>query len=342
MADELVEGSVYNQIKAIEGWAINAYQESLKKNPNVGEILENLRKINLQARKLEWRGKGLDSLPKGQQSEDLKKKITQLRAAVVTLRDIKKDKELSSASKRTIRVLTEVAAEAIKLSETLASVPFEQFNTNPALLEDFLRGEGNFAHLTQEMRRILWNSNTARAKIQLRNLNLSGVDLSGFNFNGMYLKNCDLSNVNLSKVTFIKSQLVGCQLKKAKIDGANFTQSIINGSGLSADQSRLSGEGMSFHKCNIINYSFWFSQFNKVDFSFAIFKEVYFDNTIFTECNLQNARFRVMHEKVSKNSFDAHFEGCDLRNAFFDLTDFNYFGNDNFGGTPAFQFTSFN
>ncbi len=112
MAGELI--GPYNQLKAIEGWALNAYQESVKKSPNVDEILENLRKINLQARKLEWRGKGLDDLPK-QVGEDLKKKVTQLRAAVVVLRDIKKDKELSSASKRTIRMLFSLATETVKI-----------------------------------------------------------------------------------------------------------------------------------------------------------------------------------------------------------------------------------
>src|SRR3989338_11143265 len=118
MAEELVEGSIYNQIKAIEGWALATYQESVKKAPNIDAILENLRQINLQARKIEWRGKGLDNLPKGQVAEDLKKKITQLRAAVVTLRDIKKDKELSNASKRTLRMLSSLATEAIKFKDS--------------------------------------------------------------------------------------------------------------------------------------------------------------------------------------------------------------------------------
>ena len=41
MAGELI--GPYNLLKAIEGWALNAYQESVKKSPNVDEILENLK-----------------------------------------------------------------------------------------------------------------------------------------------------------------------------------------------------------------------------------------------------------------------------------------------------------
>lgn len=184
MADiGLVEGSVYNQIKAIEGWALLAYQESVKKRPNIEFILENLRKINLQARnafrdrsiednfeeKLSQEmkrrrgliekivGESLDP-PKATNPNyhrlkynydnilerkmrdyeihvlepfkeremvkfrmmisDLKRKLTQLRAAVVTLRDIKKDKELSNASKRTLRMLSSLATETLKFKDS--------------------------------------------------------------------------------------------------------------------------------------------------------------------------------------------------------------------------------
>ena len=153
---ELVEGSTLEQIKAIEGWALNAYTESVKKVPNVDVIIENLRKINLQARKLEWgRRRGMDDLqekitrmkdhfmeqyPKGVfsterrpslRNEDqrlmaldninhilkiemkqLRMTITQIRATVLTIRDIKKDKGLSNASKRTIRMLSSLAVKA--------------------------------------------------------------------------------------------------------------------------------------------------------------------------------------------------------------------------------------
>src|SRR3989344_4930376 len=274
MADDLAEGSVYNQIKAIEGWALTAYQESLKKVPNVDEILENLRKINLQSRKLEWRGKGLDSLPKGRLAEDVKKKITQLRAAVVTLRDIKKDKELSNSSKRTIRILTAVAAEAIKLVEGLARIPFEQFDTNPILLEDFLRGEENFAHLTQEMRRTLWNNSPARGKLRLRNLDLSKADLKGFNFSGMNITNCKFVEANISATDFSE-----CIINSPQ-----------NDDGYQVNNPHFKGVsvGTNFHKCSLVNVSLS-GVFSKADFSSARFRNVMLSEAEFIECNFQNA-----------------------------------------------------
>src|SRR3989344_6856460 len=51
-----MEVNYLNEIKAIEGWALQCYQESVKKSANIDVILENLRKINLQARKMEWKG----------------------------------------------------------------------------------------------------------------------------------------------------------------------------------------------------------------------------------------------------------------------------------------------
>jgi len=159
---EVVEGSTVEQIKAIEGWALQCYQESVKKNPNVNEILENLRKINTQARKLDRTGnfknleKSLSVNSRGftrmaiaelvldrrirnpsqekiqkqaarfqaeqqqalEKIENLKKKITQLRAAaVVSLRKIKiKDKGLKDDSKLTIRILFTLATEAVKIT----------------------------------------------------------------------------------------------------------------------------------------------------------------------------------------------------------------------------------
>ena len=184
MADNgLVEESVYNQIKAIEGWALLAYQESVKKRPNIELILENLRKINLQTRKA-FRDRSIEDNFEEKLSQeikrrrgliekivsesldppkttnpnynrlkynydnilerkmrdyeihvlepfkeremvkfrvmisDLKRKLTQLRAAVVTLRDIKKDKELSNASKRTLRMLSSLATETLKFKDS--------------------------------------------------------------------------------------------------------------------------------------------------------------------------------------------------------------------------------
>ena len=74
MADNgLVEESVYNQIKAIEGWALLAYQESVKKRPNIELILENLRKINLQTRKA-FRDRSIEDNFEEKLSQEIKRR----------------------------------------------------------------------------------------------------------------------------------------------------------------------------------------------------------------------------------------------------------------------------
>ena len=147
MADGLVVGTRFEQMKAVEGWALECFQESLKKSPNNEEIIETLKKINLQVRKLwkicerqskehqeerpRWRGVYLQ--PPGGAHPDVLKKLTEIRAtAVVTLRDIKKDKALSNSSKRTLRMLSSLATEVVKewykwCSQRKVSEPKKEF-----------------------------------------------------------------------------------------------------------------------------------------------------------------------------------------------------------------------
>lgn len=157
-----VKGNRLEQMQAVESWALSCYRESKKDNPNLDEILENLRKINLQERKI-WsnsqrikkrsaeglpigipsgRGeytkyistavrygarpkKGSTNIPLeydmhlnelGEDPDWMVKKITEVRAtAVVTLRDIKKEKKLSLGSKRNIRLLSSLATQIAEL-----------------------------------------------------------------------------------------------------------------------------------------------------------------------------------------------------------------------------------
>lgn len=114
------------QLRAIEGWALNVYQESKKDNPNLDEILENLRKISLEVRSVYFRWEGSKVVryiggpdvgkrsPSGGSGGT--KEVAQMRAAaVVTLRDIKKDKGLSNNSKKNIRMLYSLATEVVKV-----------------------------------------------------------------------------------------------------------------------------------------------------------------------------------------------------------------------------------
>ena len=191
-------------------------------------ILDTLRKINLQARKLEWRGKGLDDLPKGQVREDLKKKVTQLRAAVVTLRDIKKDKGLGNAAKRTIRMLSSEATEAVKLVEQFAKGLPDLEKMSVEQKEEFLQGEGDYVSYGLDVRRKLWNDwvkSHRTADLNLSNFNLSGLNLSNFDFGGIYLSYCKFSKTNLTGASFFHSKFSGTKFIDSNLESADFSTS---------------------------------------------------------------------------------------------------------------------
>ncbi|MEK6899970.1 MAG: pentapeptide repeat-containing protein [Nanoarchaeota archaeon] len=322
--DGLVEGSIYNQIKAIEGWALNAYQESVKKVPNVDAILENLRKINLQARKLEWRGTGLKNLPKGEAAEDLKKKITQLRAAVVTLRDIKKDKELGNASKRTIRMLSSLATETIKLVEQFAKGLPDLHKFRRDNFEDFLRGEDEYASYALDVRRKLWKDFKSSEDLhQLPpkydlNINLSNADLHGFDFGKMILLGVNFSGANLTGASFSYSSLRDVNFSRANIEGANFT-----GSQIYADTNFT---GVKAHKADF--KTAWFMggkiELSLGDFSEADFSEVdcsIINNPIgdltISGSNFKNANFKNAKINILNCSKSPSFENANVKRAKF-------------------------
>ncbi len=314
--DGLVEGSIYNQIKAIEGWALLAYQESVKNTPNVELILDNLRKINLQARKLEWRGKGLETLPKGQVAEDLKKKVTQLRAAVVTLRDIKKDTELSNASKRTLRVLSTVGTEARKLVEQFAKgLPdLSKFNKNN--FEDFFRGEDEYATYALDVRRKLWNeyqsSKAAGTNYHAyENLNLSNADLRGFDFSKRSLYGIDFSGANLAGVSFFGSRLGNINFSRANLEGANFGNSSINSSPdyIGKKKTGVNFTGVKAHKVSFKEAWIYSNDGGPVILSGGDFTEADFSNfrgfnTTYLFLEISGADFSGANFKYAKMYFD--------------------------------------
>ncbi|MBI4147369.1 hypothetical protein HY494_01825 [Candidatus Woesearchaeota archaeon] len=159
MAGELVVGTRFEQMKVVEGWALRCYQLTVNRMNNEEinkEIIENLKKIDLQVRKLWTRdlqahfrfitAKKIPAIPTRQKSgifwkrgshpsggipseilgrrsgdielsyKGMENKLAQIRAAaVVTLRDIKKDRKLSNSSKRTLRMLSSLATEVVKI-----------------------------------------------------------------------------------------------------------------------------------------------------------------------------------------------------------------------------------
>ena len=231
MADQLVEGSIYRQIEAIEAWAVEIYNQT-KKDPltkeDIDEIIEGLRRINLQARKLEWRGQGLKNLPKGQLTDDLKQKITQLRAAVVILRDVRKDWKragiLSNPSLRNIRNLVSLSEKAKKLVEQFAGgLPdLSEIVKDKNELENFLSGQKGFLAYPLDVRRKLWDDFDKRKKIALRKLSLTGVDLRGFDFSKLVIDGCSFNKVNLEKSNFEKAWIKNSIFFGSNLSNASF------------------------------------------------------------------------------------------------------------------------
>lgn len=324
MADDVVEGSIYNQVKAMESWALEAYQESVKNSPNMDLILKNLRKINLQGRKLEWRGKGLESLPKGQVAEDLKKKITQLRAAVVTLRDIKKDKDLSNASKRTLQVLSGVATEARKLVEQFAKGLPNLENMGKDQIEDFFLGKGEYAAYALDVRRKLWNDYSKVKREQMNEYNLSGCDLRGFDFGERKILGADFSQANLTGASFSHSLLDNCSFLKSNLQGTDFSWcSFVDTNFRYVKASKANFTRSSFRITKISNLLFNgdfdsanFSSvnadvpttldnviFNNADFSRARLYWKDITNSSLRNANLRGARIRITREAYSKINF---------------------------------------
>ena len=321
MADELVEGSIYNQIKAIEGWALTAYQESVKESPNVDVILDNLRKINLQARKIEWRGKGLENLPKGQVADDLKKKVTQLRAAVVTLRDIKKDKDLGNASKRTIRMLSSLATEAVKLVEQFAKGLPDLSKLAKNDIEDFLRGEGNYAAFALDVRRKLWNEFVGkRVKVELSGLNLSGSNLNGFSFSGLEAKSISLSGSNLQKCDFSRAKFTLANFEKSDLRGADFGGAFIQGSLVNVNAAGANFKGAIIGQLSLSG------DFSQVDFSSIKGTSNYVDIIIYGDSSFKNANFRDSNVQFTpasnKKNYRISFSNANFRRAYVNISKF--------------------
>ncbi|MEK6969947.1 MAG: pentapeptide repeat-containing protein [Nanoarchaeota archaeon] len=246
MADEkLVEGSILAQVRAIEAWALKAKEEAGKSSPNSDEILSALKKINLQGRKLQWRGAGLKSLSEGKLKEDLNKKLSEARVAAMKVHgDIRVGQKIAKAEnialkidRRDLILLKELVKEAIEarkiielFAKDLSSLRSLVLGGSAAEIEDFLRGEGNYAAYDLNTRRRLWND--WKTELLLTNKNLSNINLSNFYFYGSFTK-CDFSHSNLNGCQFIKTvyntgyKLNNCSFDSADLILANFGSSVI-------------------------------------------------------------------------------------------------------------------
>ena len=181
------EKSIKDQIyEMYDVWAVAAQQEAGK--GNYEKVKEELGKINLQGRKLEWRGglSGLKHLPDMEEVKVLKNKVTEARAAaqqaLSSIQHMEKlmGKEKKGSSKgehfakekkkaqyqqeitKSLAILVEVTkqANAIAKDESWLNLTYLTRKNNSTVLLEFLRETGYYKHLNSEARLMLLNAFT--------------------------------------------------------------------------------------------------------------------------------------------------------------------------------------
>ena len=159
----------------------------------------------------------------------------------------------------------------------------------------------------------------------LNGLNLSQLDLSGWNFEKCSLVGCSFNGAVLERAVFLGCRASGSSfliaiLTEAVIDGGDFSNSSFRGATLAstrmahckmvgADLSETKAMGLEvedvlFTFGLLPKMSFFKMTLKQIDFSEADLRSCNFRETVFEECSLKNA-----------NLTDCRFERADLRSA---------------------------
>lgn len=345
------ELSVEKQIKAIESWSTSAYEESRKGIPETEKILGLLKNINSQGKTLEWRSYGLKSLPSGKLRDNLKKKISELRAAAMSIHgDIRRDLVLSSSTKRLLRLLASEAVKAVELIKGLEmTISFQEFIDKPSILEDFFEGEGNFSHIPLDIRRDQWNSYKNNVE-SINLLNINGADLSKFDFSGLIFSECKFIETNFNGSLFVETSFWNSEFKKVSFIEANLSKAKFLG--------WVTLKHVSFASANLKEASFGFvpnhnyrGEINITDVTFesANCERAKFTNLRITgdqEIVLSFRNANLRRTKFIKSGFEnipktgkmwVSFEGADVKHANFHGHNLDHSG---FKGAKNKEFTT--
>ena len=164
-------------------------------------------------------------------------------------------------------------------------------------------------------------------KVDLSELSLPGVDLTGASMREAVLKNVDFSAANLSDVDFTDADLSGANLTGAILDDADFSNAVLDGTVL----TDISIDGADFSGLDLKNQDFSrargkYTEFSDADLSGVNFSGAVFDGVAFDKTNLEQANFRQAVLKEcdfdSAKVIGAVFEGADLTNLRCDGADF--------------------
>lgn len=251
------EESVIDQIKAMEGWAIQAKQ--LADARKYDEAVKLLKEINTQGRKLEWRGgsRGLRQLPQMEETKQLQLKISQARSA--TQGSLSAAQHLSKLGKKAGKTPAAVAAikskgsgylkdvgknlpiciQVLKEANALVSSKFWMDPKvllrpeNKAILIMVLRREGFYKNV-----RPFYFNRLSLAGADLHEADLHEVELQGVNFQGGDLSRANLSEADLRGVNLREAKLYGANLFKAYLVEADLSGADLRWANLSETNLR--------------------------------------------------------------------------------------------------------
>jgi len=178
----------------------------------------------------------------------------------------------------------------------------------------------------QVMERIAKRQTLERA--DLRDLNLSGLDMSGVSFRraelrGANLEKCILKKANFSSADMREAFFSGADLKEAILQNADVEGAKFDGAVLQeADLTRMNASGASFERAVMSGARLSFAELDTANFGGATLKGAMLSGCNLTEAYLGGAKMggaNLRDARMSKANLEkADLTDCDLRNA--DLT----------------------
>ncbi len=333
------EQSILDQIKAMEGWAIQARQKIYSQK--FSDVDHLLKLVDVQGRKLEWRSgvSGLKHLPELDDVKVLRTKITQARAAsqrcltaLTSVAKLAKNEGKKPAQVAIIRKEKEkylkiigehisILIETLKIAVAISSQEpwlnpqtYIKLENRNALLQ-LLRKEGFFSSMDTRVRRDLVNKIEIR-RVSLKGVNLVGADLSGLVLMGADLESANLRQVNLEKVVLSRANLVQADLTEASLEGAfideaNFFRSRLVGANVKsvhadhvnfshADLRRANLNGSLMVHANFNNAKLDYASLQRTELKFALLAGTVAEYADFSESVMEAVIFNSANLQWAK------------------------------------------
>ncbi len=245
------EQSIKEQIAAMEGWAIRA-KELYETAGNFNGAIEQLRLINTQGRRLEWRGgnSGLKHLPRLRAVKGLKKNIMEARAAAQEAQsaasyfleskvsESKKQKYKKIFTKQ-VTILIYLLQKARKIADNEPWFDFNKVLSQDVAQTDLFHPGGYYARYAPEVqkRMIIKALQEGLAKpfcggLDLSECNFRGLDLRKASFYHANLERANFTGANLEEANFDFANLKNAVFVDANLARANFKNAIVDGMNL--------------------------------------------------------------------------------------------------------------